>query len=90
MPSRKAFYAMLAGEWCDGQRSVVVATHELEQIEPVASDVVILNEGRVTLSTPLSQEPHEQHAAGTRRKRPTLAELFAALTRTPEVLPLGG
>lgn len=87
MPSRQAFYAMLAGEWCDGRRSVVVATHELEQIEPVATDVVILNEGRVTLSTPLSQEPH---ASGTTRKRPTLAELFAALTRSPEVLPLGG
>ncbi|OYU76698.1 MAG: multidrug ABC transporter ATP-binding protein, partial [Burkholderiales bacterium PBB5] len=28
VPSRKAFYEMLLDEWCDGQRSVLISTHQ--------------------------------------------------------------
>ena len=31
--SRKAFYEMLIDEWCDGERSVIVSTHQVEEIE---------------------------------------------------------
>jgi ABC-2 type transport system ATP-binding protein len=31
--SRKAFYEMLIDEWCDGERSVLISTHQVEEIE---------------------------------------------------------
>ncbi len=51
--SRKAFYEMLIDEWCDGQRSVVISTHQVEEIETLLSDVLMLNEGRLVLSLSL-------------------------------------
>jgi ABC-2 type transport system ATP-binding protein len=44
--SRKAFYEMLIDEWCDGERSVLISTHQVEEIESLLSDVLMLNEGR--------------------------------------------
>ena len=43
--SRKAFYEMLIDEWCDGERSVLISTHQVEEIETLLSDVLMLNEG---------------------------------------------
>jgi ABC-2 type transport system ATP-binding protein len=51
--SRKAFYEMLVDEWCDGERSVLISTHQIEEIQPLLSDVIMLNEGRVVLATSL-------------------------------------
>jgi ABC-2 type transport system ATP-binding protein len=123
--SRKAFYEMLIDEWCDGERSVLVSTHQVEEIETLLSDVLMLNEGKLVLSTSLadieerfvalSHTPAvaEQVAAahpllryrigpgGTaalfdgappaevmslgQRVRPSLVDLFVALTRRPEL-----
>src|SRR6185369_10383861 len=51
--SRKAFYEMLIDEWCDGERSVVISTHQVEEIESLLSDVLMLNEGKLVLSISL-------------------------------------
>ncbi len=51
--SRKAFYEMLVDEWCDGERSVLISTHQVEEVQPLLSDVLMLNEGRLVLSTSL-------------------------------------
>ncbi|MBS0444534.1 MAG: ABC transporter ATP-binding protein [Proteobacteria bacterium] len=122
--SRKAFYEMLIDEWCDGERSVVISTHQVEEIQPLLSDVMMLNEGRVVLSTSLvdidrrfvglSHDPEAAEsiaaahpllrfrqqgqaaalfdgappaevAALGRRFQPSLADLFVALTRAPEM-----
>jgi ABC-2 type transport system ATP-binding protein len=53
--SRKAFYEMLVDEWCDGERSVLVSTHQVEEIEALLSDVLMLNEGRLVLSISLEE-----------------------------------
>jgi ABC-2 type transport system ATP-binding protein len=51
--SRKSFYETLIDEWCDGERSVLISTHQVEEIQPLLSDVMMLNEGRLVLSTSL-------------------------------------
>jgi ABC-2 type transport system ATP-binding protein len=51
--SRKSFYEMLIDEWCDGERSVLISTHQVEEIQPLLSDVMMLNEGRLVLATSL-------------------------------------
>ena len=115
---------MLIAEWCDGERSVVVSTHQVEEVESLLSDVLMLNEGRLVLSisleeidrrfVALSHDPAvaEQMAAAHpllkyrtaggsaalfdgepppavralgQRVRPSLVDLFVALTRKPEL-----
>ncbi|NUP85231.1 MAG: ABC transporter ATP-binding protein [Burkholderiaceae bacterium] len=122
--SRKAFYEMLIDEWCDGERSVLVSTHQVEEIESLLSDVLMLNEGKLVLSisleevdrrfVALSHDPAQAEAiaaahpllryrvqGGTaalfdgpppehvqalgQRVRPSLVDLFVALTRAPEM-----
>ncbi len=51
--SRKSFYEMLIDEWCDGERTVLISTHQVEEIESLLSDVMILNEGKLVLNISL-------------------------------------
>lgn len=122
--SRKAFYEMLIDEWCDGERSVVISTHQVEEVESLLSDVLMLNEGKLVLSLSLQDidtrfvalshdaavadqmaaahpllryrtgqasaaifdgAPPEHVQALGRRMRPSLVDLFVALTRKPEL-----
>jgi ABC-2 type transport system ATP-binding protein len=122
--SRKSFYEMLIDEWCDGERSVLISTHQVEEIETLLSDVMMLNEGKLVLSisleemdrrfVALSHDPAEADAmaaahpllryrtqggaaaifdgappadvlARGRPMRPSLVDLFVALTRAPEI-----
>ena len=125
--SRKAFYEMLIDEWCDGERSVLISTHQVEEIETLLSDVLMLNEGKLVLSISLEDMDRrfvalshdaavaEQMAAAHpllryrtgpgpagnaalfdgappahvqalgQRVRPSLVDLFVALTRKPEL-----
>lgn len=123
--SRKAFYEMLIDEWCDGERSVLISTHQVEEIETLLSDVLMLNEGKLVLSMSLEDmdrryvalnhdpavaeqmsaahpllryrtgpgtsaalfdgPPSEDVMALGQRIRPSLVDLFVALTRRPEL-----
>ena len=122
--SRKAFYEMLIDEWCDGERSVLISTHQVEEIETLLSDVLMLNEGKLVLAIPLEDidrrfvalghdpaaaeamaaahpllryrvqggsaalfdgAPPEAVMALGQRLRPSLVDLFMALTRQPEI-----
>ena len=122
--SRKAFYEMLIDEWCDGERSVLISTHQVEEIETLLSDVLMLNEGHLVLAIPLDDIDrrfvalgHDAAAADAmaaahpllryrvqggsaalfdgspppdvlalgQRLRPSLVDLFMALTRRPEI-----
>ena len=122
--SRKAFYDLLIDEWCDGERSVLISTHQVEEIEALLSDVLMLNEGKLVLAIPLADidrrfvalghdaaaadavaaahpllryrvqggnaalfdgpPPADVEALG-QRLRPSLVDLFVALTRRPEI-----
>lgn len=121
--SRKNFYEMLIDEWCDGERSVLISTHQVEEVESLLSDVMMLDEGRLVLNISLEDmdrrfvalshdpatadaiaaahpllryrqaggrgaaifdgAPPEHVAAMGERIRPSLVDLFMALTRNP-------
>ena len=122
--SRKSFYEMLIDEWCDGERSVLISTHQVEEIETLLSDVLMLNEGKLVLAISLEDidrrfvalghdpaaaeamaaahpllryrvqggsaalfdgAPPEAVMALGQRLRPSLVDLFMALTRQPEI-----
>ena len=120
--SRKSFYEMLIDEWCDGERSVLISTHQVEEVEALLSDVIMLDEGRVALAISLDDidrrfvalnhdpaaaeamaaahpllryreqgrttslfdgAPPEHLVSLGQRVRPSLVDLFMALTRNP-------
>jgi len=122
--SRKSFYEMLIDEWCDGERTVIISTHQVEEIETLLSDVMMLDEGKLVLNISLEEmdsrfvalshdaaaadavasahpllryrlqgkpaalfdgEPPVHLQALGQRFRPSLVDLFMALTRKPEM-----
>ncbi|MBV8500468.1 MAG: ABC transporter ATP-binding protein [Paucibacter sp.] len=125
--SRKGFYELLLDEWCDGERSVLISTHQVEEVESLLSDVLMLDEGKLVLNISLEDidsrfhalshdaaaadavasahpllryrqsggrtaaifdgAPPEQVAALGERIRPSLVDLFMALTRKPAMAP---
>lgn len=62
--SRKSFYEMLIDEWCDGERTVLISTHQVDEIESLLSDVIMLNEGRIALNISLADIDQRFHALG--------------------------
>ena len=73
--SRKGFYEMLIDEWCDGERSVLISTHQVEEVESLLSDVMMLDEGRLVLN--ISLEDIDQRFTALSHDA-TLADEFAA------------
>ena len=48
---RKAFYDSLLNDYFDDERTIVVSTHQVDEIEHILTDVVFLDRGRVVLET---------------------------------------
>jgi ABC-2 type transport system ATP-binding protein len=46
---RKQFYDTLLNDYFDGNRTIVVTTHQVEEIEQVLTDVMFINHGRIAL-----------------------------------------
>jgi len=47
---RKAFYDSLLNDYFDGKRTILVTTHQVEEVQHILTDVVFLNRGRVVLA----------------------------------------
>ncbi|MGI9225942.1 MAG: ABC transporter ATP-binding protein [Woeseiaceae bacterium] len=46
---RKEFYSNLLSDYFDEERTILVTTHQVEEIENILTDVMFINEGRVIL-----------------------------------------
>jgi ABC-2 type transport system ATP-binding protein len=46
---RKAFYDSLLNDYFDGERTILVTTHQVEEIQHILTDVVFINHGRIVL-----------------------------------------
>ena len=47
---RKTFYDQLIGDVCEGDRVVVISTHDVDEVESVLTDVAFIDSGRVALA----------------------------------------
>jgi ABC-2 type transport system ATP-binding protein len=75
---RKQFYDTLLNDYFDHQRTILVTTHQVEEIQHVLTDVMFMNKGRLVLDC--SMEDFEsryaevlvkaEHAAAARALRP--------------------
>jgi ABC-2 type transport system ATP-binding protein len=46
---RKQFYDSLLNDYFDGDRTIIVTTHQVEEIQHILTDVVFINRGRIVL-----------------------------------------
>ena len=86
---RKQFYDTLLNDYFDHKRTIVVTTHQVEEIEQILTDVMFINRGRIVLDSPMESfetrfvelTPKPENLAGARALKP-LRERQAALGRT--------
>ena len=46
---RKDFYSQLIEDYCEGNKTILISTHQVEEIEGVLSDAVFMNQGRIVM-----------------------------------------
>jgi len=47
---RKQFYDTLLNDYFDGSRTIVVTTHQVEEVQHILTDLMFINHGRIVLS----------------------------------------
>jgi ABC-2 type transport system ATP-binding protein len=52
---RKQFYDSLLNDYFDGSRTIVITTHQVEEIQHVITDVMFINRGRIVLSCSMEE-----------------------------------
>lgn len=52
---RKQFYDSLLNDYFDGSRTIVVTTHQVEEVEHVLTDVMFINRGRIVLDCSMEE-----------------------------------
>ncbi len=50
---RKDFYANLLADYFDEERTILITTHQVEEIENILTDIMFINDGRILLDTPM-------------------------------------
>jgi ABC-2 type transport system ATP-binding protein len=75
---RKQFYDSLLNDYFDGSRTIVVTTHQVDEIQDVLTDLMFINRGRIVLSCTMEQfesrylelRVHPDHLAGAKQLNP--------------------
>jgi ABC-2 type transport system ATP-binding protein len=75
---RKQFYDSLLNDYFDRTRTIVVTTHQVEEIQDVLTDVMFINRGRIVFNCSLEELEsrylelivHPDHIAAARALRP--------------------
>lgn len=65
---RKRFYTSLLNDYFDQERTIVITTHQVEEIESLLTDLVFIRQGKIILNAPME----------------TIAEQFVELHVNPE------
>jgi ABC-2 type transport system ATP-binding protein len=71
---RRSFYDTLLNDYFDKQRTILLTTHQVEEVENLFTDVIFINHGRVALSASVED-------LGNRYQQVTLAAEQAARAR---------
>jgi ABC-2 type transport system ATP-binding protein len=84
--SRKQFYDSLLSDYMDAEKTILVTTHQVEEIENILTDLLFIDRGRIVLDLPMEDIPvhYAQLLAA-----PDLAEAARALKPLTERQLLG-
>jgi ABC-2 type transport system ATP-binding protein len=72
---RRSFYDTLLNDYFDKERTILLTTHQVEEVENLLTDVIFINHGRVALAAAVEE-------LGSRYQQLTLASEQAAPART--------
>jgi ABC-2 type transport system ATP-binding protein len=64
---RKRFFEQLLNDYFDGERTIIISTHQVEEVQNILSDVIFMDEGRLVLQqsmASLDDDFVELHAVG--------------------------
>ena len=75
---RKQFYDSLLNDYFDGKRTIIVTTHQVEEVQDVLTDLIFINHGRIVLECSMEEFErryvelmvHPDHLAGARSLKP--------------------
>src|SRR5229473_5388464 len=75
---RKQFYDSLLNDYFDGKRTILVTTHQVEEVQDVLTDLIFINHGRIVLECSMEEFEsryievmvHPDHVAGARSLKP--------------------
>ena len=75
---RKQFYDSLLNDYFDGTRTIIVTTHQVEEVQDVLTDLVFIDRGRIVLQCTMEEFEaryievmvHPDHVAGARSLKP--------------------
>src|SRR5438132_1537507 len=75
---RKQFYDSLLNDYFDHSRTIVVTTHQVEEVQDVLTDLMFINHGRIVLECSMEEFEsryvevmvHPDHVAGARSLKP--------------------
>lgn len=54
---RKKFYEALLNDYYDAQKTIVITTHQVEEIEGILTDLIFINDGKILLETSMDKLP---------------------------------
>ena len=54
---RKEFYGNLLSDYFDGERTILITTHQVEEIENLMTDIMFINDGRILLDSSMETLP---------------------------------
>ena len=52
---RKEFYSNLLNNYFDDERSIIITTHQVEEVEHILTDLIFINDGRVSLNCSMEE-----------------------------------
>lgn len=64
---RKRFFEQLLNDYFDGERTIIISTHQVEEVQNILTHVTFMNHGQLVLQKPMSsieEEFIEVHAVG--------------------------
>ncbi len=75
---RKQFYDSLLNDYFDGKRTIIVTTHQVEEVQDVLTDLMFIDHGRIVLECSMEEFEsrylelmvHPDHLAGARSLKP--------------------
>jgi ABC-2 type transport system ATP-binding protein len=64
---RKRFFEQLLNDYFDGERTIIISTHQVEEVQNILTDVIFMNRGRLIMNSPMlaiEEQFVELHAVG--------------------------
>lgn len=56
---RKQFYESLLNDYYDAQKTIVITTHQVEEIEGILTDLIFINNGKLILQAAMDELPQQ-------------------------------